>query len=192
MIDELAALAGADPIAFRLAHLRDPRARAVLARAGELAAARALPPGHACGVAMFAQASDDGAHTCVAEIAEISVAPALRVHHVTCVVDCGLAVNPAQIVAQMEGGIVFGMTAALFGEITIARGAVEQRNFDGYRLLRMHEMPAIEVDVIASAEPPSGAGELAVPAIGPAIANARFAATGVRTRRLPISSSAEK
>jgi isoquinoline 1-oxidoreductase beta subunit len=189
MIDELAAVAGIDPIEFRLAHLQAPRARAVLARAAEIAASTPLPPGQSRGVAMFAQLTDDGSHTCVAEIAEISVAPSLRVHRVICVIDCGLAVNPPAIAAQMEGGIVFGMTAALYGEITIARGAVEQRNFDGYPLLRIHEMPVIDVEVITSDEPPSGAGELAVPAIAPAIANARFAATGIRTRRLPISSS---
>ena len=186
-IDELAALAGRDPIAFRLAHLVHPRVRAVLARAAELAAAVPLPGGRTRGAAVFTQVSDDGAaETCVAEIAEISVEPKLRVHRVVCVVDCGFAVNPPAIVAQMEGGIAFGLSAALYGEITIARGAVVQRSFDGYRVLRIDEMPAIEVHVMASAEPPTGAGELAVPAIAPAVANARFAATGVATRRLPM------
>jgi isoquinoline 1-oxidoreductase beta subunit len=188
-IDELAALAHSEPIAFRLAHVVEPRARAVLHRAGEIAAATPLSSGRTRGVAMFAQASDGGARTCVAQIAEISVEPTLRVHRVICVVDCGFAVNPPSIVAQMEGGIVFGATAAMFGEITIAHGGVSQRNFDGYRLLRFHEMPEIDVHVMPSQEPPTGAGELAVPAIGPAIANARFAATGVRTRRLPFGAA---
>jgi isoquinoline 1-oxidoreductase beta subunit len=186
IVDELAALAGRDPLEFRLAHLVNPRARAVLMRAAELVSKTPLSSGRTRGVAMFAQLSDTGADTCVVEVAEISIEPTLRIHRVVCVVDCGFAVNPPAIVAQMEGGIAFGLSAALYGEITIARGAVEQRSFDRYRVLRIHEMPAVDVHVMRSAEPPTGAGELAVPAIAPAIANALFAATGVATRRLPM------
>jgi isoquinoline 1-oxidoreductase beta subunit len=123
-----------------------------------------------------------------AEVAEVSVAPdgSVRVHRVVCAIDPGIAVNPDQIMAQMEGGIVYGLTAALYGEITIENGRVKQSNFHDYPMLRINEMPAIEVHILPSAEPPGGGGEPGVPPIAPAVANAIFSATGKRFRRLPI------
>lgn len=103
-----------------------------------------------------------------------------------CAVDCGLAVNPDQIRAQVEGSVVFGLTAALYGAITIENGRVQQSNFHDYPMLRMSEMPTVEVHIVPSTERPSGVGEAAVPQIAPAVVNAIFAATGKRIRRLPI------
>ena len=108
------------------------------------------------------------------------------VHRVVCAIDCGLAVNPDGVHAQMEGCIVFGLTAALYGEITLEKGLVQQSNFNDYRMLRMNEMPEIEVYIVPSSEKMGGAGEPGVPPIAPAVANAVFAATGKRIRRLPI------
>lgn len=110
----------------------------------------------------------------------------VRVHRVVCAIDCGIAVNPDQVRAQMEGGILYGLTAVLYGEITIANGRVQQSNFHDYPLLRINEIPTIEAHIMPSAEPPGGAGEPGVPPIAPAVANAIFAATGKRIRRLPI------
>jgi CO/xanthine dehydrogenase Mo-binding subunit len=125
--------------------------------------------------------------TVVAEVAEVSVADgAIRVHRVTCAVECGLAVNPDLVRAQMESGIVYGLTAALRGEITFVDGAAQQSNFHDYPLLRMSEAPAIDVHVVESADPPTGVGEPGTPPIAPAVANAVFAATGQRLRDLPL------
>src|SRR6266705_1130679 len=126
--------------------------------------------------------------TVCAEVAEVSVDPSgtVRVHRVTCAVDCGPAVNLGQIEAQMQGGIVFGLTAALYGEITIERGRVMQGNFDTYRMVRMPEAPVVEVHVVPSTDAQGGTGEPGVPPIAPAVCNAIFAATGKRIRRLPI------
>jgi isoquinoline 1-oxidoreductase beta subunit len=110
----------------------------------------------------------------------------IRVHRVVCAVDCGTAVNPAAIAAQMEGGIVYGLSAALHGEITMRDGRVQQSNFHDYRPLRLHETPAVEVHIVPSTELPSGVGEPGVPPIAPAVANAVFLATGKRLRRLPL------
>ena len=110
----------------------------------------------------------------------------LKLERVHCVVDCGLAVNPDIVRSQMESGIVFGATAALFGEITMAEGAVEQSNFHDYPLLRMHQVPEIDVDIVTSGKAISGVGEPATAPIAPAIANAVFAATGEPIRRLPL------
>ncbi|MFQ5723711.1 MAG: molybdopterin cofactor-binding domain-containing protein, partial [Terriglobia bacterium] len=124
----------------------------------------------------------------VAQVAEVSVDAngRVRVHRVVCAVDCGRAVNPDGVKAQMESGIVYGLTAALKGAITIQNGAVEQSNFHNYQMLRIGEMPRVEVHIMPSAEPPSGTGEPGVPPIAGAVGNALFAATGKRLRRLPI------
>jgi len=123
-----------------------------------------------------------------AQVAEVSVAAdgAVRVHRVVCAVDCGQVVNPDTIEAQIQGGIVYGLTAALYGEITIDRGRVKQGNIHDYPLLRMDEMPVVEVHIVPSADPQGGIGEPAVGPIAPAVCNAIFAATGKRIRKLPI------
>jgi isoquinoline 1-oxidoreductase beta subunit len=122
-------------------------------------------------------------------VAEVSVTPAgqVRIHKVVCAIDCGWVVNPDTIKAQMEGGIVFGLSAALHGAITFKNGRVEQGNFNDYRLLTMNEMPEVEVYLVPSKEAPGGVGEPGVPPIAPAVGNAVFAATGKRIRRLPIN-----
>ncbi len=124
----------------------------------------------------------------VAQVAEVTVRPdgSFSVDRVVCAVDCGLAVNPDVIRAQMEGGIGFGLTAALYGEITFKEGKVEQSNFNDYPLLRINEMPKIEVHIVESQSAPAGVGEPGVPVIAPAVANALFAATGKRVRNLPL------
>jgi isoquinoline 1-oxidoreductase beta subunit len=184
-LDEVAAAAGRDPYELRREMLsEEPRHRAVL----ELAATSAgwgkpLPKGRARGIAIH-----ESFGSIVAEVAEVSVddAGAVRVHRVTCAVDCGVIVNPDTVRAQMEGGIVYGLTAALKGEINIKGGRVVQKNFTDYPMLQMHEMPAIDVHVVKSTAAPGGVGEPATPPIAPAVANAVFALTGVRVRRLPI------
>ena len=124
----------------------------------------------------------------VAEVAEVSVSPAgdVRVHRVVCAVDCGMYVNPDTIEAQMQSAIVYGLTAALKGAITIDRGRVQQGNFHDYPMLRMDEMPVVEVHIVPSTEAPGGVGEPGTPPIAPAVANAIFAVTGKRIRTLPI------
>ncbi|HEX5386564.1 MAG TPA: xanthine dehydrogenase family protein molybdopterin-binding subunit [Gemmatimonadales bacterium] len=183
-IDELAHAGGADPLAFRRDLLRDhPRLAAVL----DLAAARAgwassNGLNQALGVAA-AEMYD----TALAQIAEVTVeGTTVRVKRVVCAVDCGTVVHPDTAAAQIEGGIVFGLTAALKGEITLAGGRVEQGNFGDYQLLRLPDMPAVEVHFVDSDRPPGGIGEAATPLIAPAVANALFRATGRRVRRLPI------
>jgi isoquinoline 1-oxidoreductase beta subunit len=124
----------------------------------------------------------------VAHVVEVSVAPngAIRVERVICAVDCGMVINPDTVVAQMEGGIAFGLTAALKAHITIENGRVAQSNFHDYPLLRIDEMPQVEVHIVPSTERPTGIGEMGVPPIAPAVANAIFAATGKRVRHLRI------
>jgi isoquinoline 1-oxidoreductase/isoquinoline 1-oxidoreductase beta subunit len=181
--DELAHAAGRDPAEFRRQLLgRHPRHLRVL----ELAVAKSgwgkPPPGRFQGLAVH-----ESFGTVVAEVAEVSVAGgAIRVHRVTCAVECGLAVNPDLVRAQMESGIVYGLTAALKGEITFVDGAAQQSNFHDYPLLRMNEAPAIDVHIVQSADPPTGVGEPGTPPIAPAVANAVFAATGKRLRELPL------
>ncbi|MBI5572096.1 MAG: molybdopterin-dependent oxidoreductase [Desulfomonile tiedjei] len=187
-MDELAHAAGKDPYEFRRNLLTEhPRHRGVL----ELAAQKAewgtrLPEGHARGIAVHASFG-----SWIAEVAEVSVTPQgkVHVHRVVCAVDCGRIVNPNIIEAQMEGGIVFGLTAALYGAITLKDGRVQEKNFNAYPLLTVNEMPKIEVHIVPSSESPGGVGEPGVPPIAPAVANAIFAATGKRVRRLPISSA---
>ncbi|HEV8438066.1 MAG TPA: xanthine dehydrogenase family protein molybdopterin-binding subunit [Methylomirabilota bacterium] len=183
-IDELAHLAGQDPYEYRRALLgKSPRLKAVL----DLAAAKGtwgapLPAGRARGIAVaFAYGSY------VAHVAEVSVAEGkVRVHKLTSAIDCGLAVNPDQVIAQMEGSAIYALTAALYGEITIDNGRVQQSNFHDYPLLRMNEAPAIEVHLIDSREAPGGIGQPGVPTVAPAVCNAVYALTGKRIRSLPI------
>ena len=185
-LDELAAASGKDPYEFRRRLLQKaPRHLGVL----ELAATKAgwgeaLPAGRYRGIAVL-----KSFESYVAEVAEVSVdkkSSGVRVHRVVCAVDCGRTVNPLTIEAQMQSAIVFGMTAALKGEITINKGRVEQGNFDEYQMLRMNEMPKVEVHIMPSDQPASGIGEPGTPPIAPAVCNAIFAATGKRIRRLPI------
>jgi isoquinoline 1-oxidoreductase subunit beta len=132
--------------------------------------------------------------TYMAHVAEVEVAKdgAVRVRRVVCAVDCGTVVNPDTVQAQIQSGIIFGTTAALYGEITLKNGRVEQTNFDSYQMLRMNEAPAIEVHIVQSSEPPGGMGETGTSASVPAIANAIFAATGKRLRKMPIDATALK
>jgi isoquinoline 1-oxidoreductase beta subunit len=183
-VDELASAAGKDPVEFRRALLATkPRHKRVLELAAEKAGwGSPLPAGRARGVAVH-----ESFGSYVAQVAEVSVSKgALRVHRVVCGVDCGPIVNPDTIAAQMQGGVVFGLTAALYGELTFEKGRVQQRNFHDYRILRMNEAPVVETHIVPSTEKMGGIGETAVPPIAPAVANAVFALTGRRIRRLPI------
>src|SRR4029077_6623463 len=130
----------------------------------------------------------------MAQVAEVEVAKsgAVRVRRVVCAVDCGIPVNPDTIRAQVEGAIMFGITAAFYGEITLKDGRVEQGNFDSYQILRMDEAPAVEVYIVETAEPPGGLGEAGTSLIVPAVANAIFAATGKRLRKMPVDQAALK
>jgi isoquinoline 1-oxidoreductase subunit beta len=183
-VDELAGLAGKDPVEFRRALLvRSPRHLGALNLAAEKAAwGTPLAAGRFRGVAVHASFG-----SWVAQVAEVSVdAGKVRVHRVVCAVDCGQVVNPDTVAAQMEGAIVFGLTAALEGKVSLEKGRVKQSNFHDYPLLTMREMPAIEVYIVPSPWEPGGVGEPGTPPIAPAVANAVFAATGKRVRRLPI------
>jgi isoquinoline 1-oxidoreductase subunit beta len=184
-IDELAAAAGKDPVAYRRALLdKAPRARAVLDLAAEKAGwGQPMAAGKGRGVSVIF-----GFGTYVAQVAEVAVRPdgRVRVERVVCAVDCGRKVNPDTVKAQAEGGTIFGITATLYGEITLANGRVTQANFDTYQMLRLDEAPVIEVHLVDSTEAPGGMGEPATAAIAPAVVNAVFAATGKRLRKLPI------
>ncbi len=182
--DELAALAGRDPLQARLQLLEEEsRHTGVLSLAAEKADwGKALPTGRARGIAVA-----KSFNTWAAQVAEVSIERGrVRVHRVTCAIDCGLAINPDSIRAQMESAVVYGLTACLKGEITIAGGKVEQNNFDNYPLLRIDECPEIDVHIVDSEESPSGIGEPGVPPVAPAVANAVFALTGKPVRSLPI------
>jgi isoquinoline 1-oxidoreductase beta subunit len=189
-IDEAASAAGADPVAFRRALLADhPRHRGVLDLVARMAGwSIPLAPGEAGEKRGRGIAVHESFHTFVAEVAEVTVKPDGRfsVDRVVCAVDCGVAVNPDIIRAQMEGGIGFGLSAALYGEITLREGAVVQSNFPDYPIVRMDTMPRVEVHIVESQEKPTGVGEPGVPPIAPAVANALFAATGQRLRKLPL------
>ncbi len=184
-IDEVAHAAGKDPYEYRRALLdKQPRHKRVLELAAQKAGwGKPLPEGLSRGLAVH-----ESFESFVAQVAEVSVLKEgkVRVHRVVCAIDCGPVVNPDTIRAQMEGGIVFGLTAALYGEITFENGRVKQRNFNDYPLLRMNEMPTVEVYIVPSTDKMGGVGEPGVPPIAPAVANAIFAATGTRIRRLPI------
>jgi isoquinoline 1-oxidoreductase beta subunit len=185
-MDELAAAAGKDPLAFRLEHLPEgSRLRGALVLAAERAGwGKPLPAGRGRGLACH---SSFGSH--VAEVAEVSVVDGrVRVHRVVAAVDLGVALNPDSVEHQVEGAVVYGLSAALRGEITLAKGAVVQGNFDDYEPLRIDEVPEVEVHIVPSREAPGGIGEPGLPPIAPAVANAVFALTGKRIRRLPIGS----
>jgi isoquinoline 1-oxidoreductase beta subunit len=186
MIDELAFAAGKDPVEYRNTVLKSKRHLAALNLAAEKAGwGRPLPEGHYHGIAVH-----ESFRSYVAQVAEVSVADGrLRVHRVTCAIDCGLAVNPGGVKAQMEGGIIFGLTAFLYGEISLEKGRVIQGNFHDYKMVRMNEAPRIDVYIVDSNEKMGGAGEPGVPPVAPAVANAIFAATGNRVRKLPLQAS---
>jgi len=187
-IDEMAAAAKQDSVAYRRALLdKAPRAKAVLDLAAEKAGwGKATPKGSGRGVSLqFVFGSY------LAQVAEVEVSKqgSVAVRRVVCAIDCGTVVNPDTVQAQLQSGIIFGVTAALYGEITLKNGRVEQSNFDTYQMLRMNEAPAIEVHVVNSSEPPGGMGETGTSAVAPAIANAIFAATGKRLRKMPVDPS---
>jgi isoquinoline 1-oxidoreductase subunit beta len=185
-MDELAAAAKADPVAYRRSLLsKAPRARAVLDLAAQAAGwGHPLPAGRGRGVALLFS----GWGSYLAEVAEVEVSTAgeLRVHRIVCAVDCGTVINPDTVTAQIEGGVNFGISAALWGEVTLKNGRVEQSNFHNYRVLRMNEAPTIEVHLVRNLEAPGGLGEPGTSVTAPALANAVFAATGKRIRKLPL------
>jgi isoquinoline 1-oxidoreductase beta subunit len=184
-LDEIAEAAGKDPLEFRLAMMAEsPRHAGVLRLAAEKAGwGGPVPEGRARGIALA-----ESFQTYVAQVAEVSVGDGgVTVHKVVCAVDCGVPINPDNIRAQMEGGIGFGLGAILAEELTLTRGEVDQANYDTYTPLRIDAMPRIEVHIVPSTERPTGVGEPGVPPIGPAVANAIYAATGKRIRVLPIA-----
>jgi isoquinoline 1-oxidoreductase subunit beta len=186
-IDELAHKVGKDPLQYRLANMKNsPRAQHVLEVAAKAARwGQPLPKGSGRGLSV-----QYAFGTYVAQVAELEVKEdEVHIKRVVCVVDCGMVVNPDHVKAQMEGGINFGISGALWGEITINNGKVEQSNFDNYRVMRMRESPVIEVHLVQSSEAPGGIGEPGTAAIAPALTNAIFAATGKRIRNLPIKNS---
>jgi isoquinoline 1-oxidoreductase subunit beta len=185
MIDEIAAATGKDPVAYRLALLeKHPRHTGVLKLAAEKAGWGTPPPeGVFRGVAVH-----ESFASFVAEVAEVRLIDGKpKVERVVAAVDCGLAVNPDNIKAQVEGGVGFGLGAVLHSKVTLKDGVVDQGNFDGYEVLRINEMPRVEVHLVPSAAPPTGIGEPGVPPIGPAVANAVAAGTGQRVRVLPFA-----
>jgi isoquinoline 1-oxidoreductase beta subunit len=185
-LDELAHAAGKDPYEYRRALLaKQPRHKRVLELAAEKAGwGKPLPEGRGRGLAVH-----ESFGSYVAHVAEVSISPQgkLRVHRVVCAIDCGPVVNPDTVRAQLESGVVFGLTAALYGEITFEKGRVKQRNFHDYPMLRMNEMPVVEAHIVPSTDRMGGVGEPGVPSIAPAVANALFTLTGKRIRRLPIT-----
>jgi isoquinoline 1-oxidoreductase beta subunit len=190
-MDELAAAAKQDPVAYRRALLgKSPRAKAVLDLAAEKSGwGQPLPAGVGRGAALqFVFGSY------MAQVVELEVARdgSVRVRRVVCAVDCGTVVNPDTVRAQIESAVIFGITAALHGEITLKNGRVEQSNFHNYLMLRMNEAPKIEVHIVQNSEPPGGMGECGTSLIVPAVANAIFAATGKRLRKMPVDTAALK
>lgn len=184
-VDEMAAAAGKDPYEFRRGLLgKQPRYQGVLELAAQQAGwGKPLPAGVHRGIAV---AQSFGSY--VAEVAEVSVGKdgKVKVHRVVGAVDCGMTVNPEIVKRQIESAIAYGLSAALYGKITFKNGRVEQSNFHDYPVLRIDEMPKVEVHIVASTEPPGGIGEPGLPPIAPAVTNAIFAATGKRVRKLPI------
>jgi isoquinoline 1-oxidoreductase beta subunit len=183
-IDELAAAAKRDPLEYRRQLLKKhPRHLGALNLAAQKAGwGKPLPKGHFRGLAVH-----ESFGSIVAQVAEVSVeGTQLRVHRVVCGVDCGICVNPAGVAAQMESGVVYGLSAALYGELLFKEGRVQQSNFHDYPLLRVHEMPRVETHIVQSLEKSGGVGEPGVAPVGPAVANAVFAATGKRLRQLPL------
>jgi CO/xanthine dehydrogenase Mo-binding subunit len=200
-LDELAHLAGQDPLKFRLALLAEPRKLKIPADSSsvldterlkgvlELAAAKAgwgspLGPGRGRGIACPLLRQLRG------WVSEVSVEKGkIRVHRVVMAVDCGRAILPDGVAAQMEGAVAYALSAALKSAITIKDGRCEQANFHDFDVLRMPEMPKVEVHIVKSAEPPTGVGEPGLPPVAPSVLNAVFAATGKRIRRLPVKAS---
>lgn len=185
MIDELAHLAGKDPVEYRLALLeKHPRHQGVLRLAAEKAGwGKPLGKNQFRGVAVH-----ESFNSYVAQVVEVTVTgKEFKIDRIVCAVDCGIAVYPDNVIAQMEGGIGYGLGAVLHGKITLKNGRTEQTNFHDYQVLRMNEMPKIEVHILPSAERPTGVGEPGVPPVGPALANALAAATGKRLRTLPLN-----
>ncbi len=183
-MDELAAATKQDPLAFRLGLLKEaPRYAAVLQKAADLAGwGQPVPAGHALGLALH-----ESFGSIVAQVAEVSLSQGqIRVHRVVCVIDCGTVVNPATVAQQMESGVVFGLSAALFGQIDIVGGVVQQNNFPHYPMVNLAQAPVVQTHIMASTRAPGGVGEPAVPPIAPAVANALFVLTGQRQRALPL------
>jgi isoquinoline 1-oxidoreductase beta subunit len=187
-MDELAKKSNIDPVKFRLAHLnKSPRFKTALEMAVQKSNwGSALPAGTGRGVCV-----SPGFGSCAAAVVEARVDQDGKVHvqRVVMAVDTGIVVNPDTIVAQLQGGIIFGLTAALYGRIDIEKGRVKQSNFHDYRMMRINEIPKIEIFIIPSGEAPGGIGEAGTTIAPPALANAIFAATGVRLRSLPIDQS---
>jgi isoquinoline 1-oxidoreductase beta subunit len=184
-IDELAHEAGRDPLDYRLELLEhSPRHRAVLEAVAEMTDWRgAVQQGRGRGIAVY-----EGFGSWTAQVAEVSCTKTgvVRVHRIACAIDCGQALNPDTIRAQIEGGIALGLSAALKEEVEIAAGRVTKTSLSDYSILRFSEMPEVDVRIIAHGEPPGGVGEPPVPLVAPAVANAIFAATGTRLRTMPL------
>ena len=184
MLDELAAAAGKDPFEYRKSLLpSESRELGTLSLAADKAGwGKPLPAGRARGIALH-----ESFGTFCAQVAEVSVeGNKIKVHKVVAAIDCGIAVNPTGIAAQVESAIAFGLSAALSGAITFKDGQVEQSNFHDYAPLRIADMPQVEVHIVPSSAPPSGVGEPGTPPIAPAVANAVFALNGKRLRSLPL------
>ena len=189
LVDELAHAAGRDPLEYRRALLaKHPRHLAALELAAEKFGWSAPPvTGRGRGIAVH-----ESFGSFVAQAAEVSVENGvIRVHRVVCAIDCGPAVNPDAVRAQMESGIAFGLGAALHSKLTLRNGQVQESNFHDYRVLRINEMPVVDVHIVPSTEKMGGAGEPGTPPIAPAVANAVFALTGQRLRELPLQLSAD-
>lgn len=189
-MDELAHAASIDPLEFRLQHLdNNSPAKAVLKKVADMSNwGKPSVPNAAQGIALFDFTASDKTRTIVAHVAEVVIESGkIKIPKIFCVVDCGLAVNPDLVKAQIEGGVIFALTAAMYGEITIKNGAVKESNFDDYPLLELKEAPHVETEIINSGSVPSGVGEYGVPGTFPAVTNAIFTLTGQRIRKLPIS-----
>jgi isoquinoline 1-oxidoreductase beta subunit len=188
LVDELAHAAKQDPVEYRRKLLaKHPRHLGALNLAAEKAGwGKPLPPGHALGIAVH-----ESFGSWVAQVAEVSIEKdKVRVHRIVCAIDCGLAVNPEGVRAQMESGIVYGLSAALYGRISLKDGRVVESNFHDYPVLRFQEMPVIEVHIVPSTEKSGGAGEPGTPPTAPAVTNALFRLTNKRIRSLPIDLTA--
>jgi len=183
-LDELAAAASKDPLQFRLELLAGkPRHTQVLQLIAERSQWGRRPPGRHQGIAFM-----EGYTACIAQVAEVSIEDGrVKVHRITCVIDCGQTVNPRIVESQLESAIVYGLSAALWGDVTLKGGRVRQTNFNDYRVLRLNELPELDIHIIPGSGAPAGVGETGVPPVAPAVCNAIFAATGQRLQSLPIS-----